>query len=462
MTKKLSFFSLSILIIAAIDSIRNLPSAALFGNMIPFFFLVSAIIFLIPAALVSAELSSLFPDKGGVYHWLFKAFGKRVAMTGIWLQWVNTMVWYPSFLSFIAGTFAYLIDPNLISNKTYLASFVIILFWTLTFVNLKGIYVSARINNVCAIIGTIIPLIALIALGIAWIIKGSPLQISITADTLIPSITDEGNWVSLVAIMASFLGIELAGVHVNDIKNPKANFPKAIFIAALFMFISMVGGSLAIAFVLPADTISLIAGVPEVLKTLLAMLGLPGWFPIITGAIVVGAVGNMINWLISPAKGLLHAAQFGFLPPFFTKTNKAGVAYNILFVQALLVSIFCLLFQLFDTINQFYWFLTALSTELYMIMYLFMFAAGIKLHYHYPERIESFKTPGHSLGVWISCILGCLGCSITIIVSFFPPSAIQIANVSHYFGEIAVGNVLTLTPLLGFFLYEKYNRKKTS
>src|ERR1700683_2627598 len=103
MTKKISFFSLVILIVAAIDNMRNLPAAALFGSSLPFFFVFSAIVFLIPTALVSAELSAAFPEKGGVYHWVDMAFGKKWAMAAIWLQWINTMVWYPTFLSFVAG-----------------------------------------------------------------------------------------------------------------------------------------------------------------------------------------------------------------------------------------------------------------------------------------------------------------------------------------------------------------------
>src|ERR1700722_15525712 len=139
MHKKISFFSLILLIVAAMDSIRNFPAAALFGSSLIFFFVFSAIVFLIPTALVSAELSATFPEKGGVYHWVSTAFGKRWAMTAIWLQWINTMVWYPTILSFIAGTAAYLIDPDLIQNKAYLVTCILIVFWGITLVNLRGI-----------------------------------------------------------------------------------------------------------------------------------------------------------------------------------------------------------------------------------------------------------------------------------------------------------------------------------
>src|SRR5579883_997115 len=264
LNKKISLFSLVLLIIAAIDSIRNLPASALFGSALIFFFIFSAIVFLIPTALVAAELSATFPEKGGVYHWVRTAFGEKTAMLAIWLQWINTMVWYPTILSFIAGTAAYMIDPTLSQNKAYLVSVILIVFWVLTFVNLYGLKVSAKVNSFCALIGMMFPMLLLIALGAVWIASGHPLQIKISTDTVFPALSNSTSWISLIAIMASFLGMELAGVHVTDIHNPQRNFPKALLMAATFILLTMLFGSLAIAFVLPSQEINLVAGVMQV------------------------------------------------------------------------------------------------------------------------------------------------------------------------------------------------------
>lgn len=455
MSKKISLFSLVILIIAAIDNMRNLPAAALFGSSLIFFFFFSAIVFLIPTSLVAAELSATFPDKGGVYQWIRRAFGEKWAMTAIWLQWINTMVWYPTMLSFVAGTAAYLFNPELAQNKLYLISVILAVFWGLTLVNLRGIHVSALVNNIFALIGTIFPMIFLIVLGAIWFFSGQTLQLHLTADTLVPSLGDSTSWVSLIAIMASFLGMELSGVHVNDIKQPQRNFPRAVFLATLFIFISMVLGSLSIAFVLPEKEINLVAGIMQVFSNFFDVFGIKALTPVLTLLIVVGSIGTMINWLISPAKGLLHAAEFGFLPPFFTRKNRAGVASNILLAQAVLVSLFCLIFLLVPSVNAFYWFLTALSTELYMIMYILMFSAAVRLHYKYVDRPKSFKIPGKHLGMWITAFLGLIGCSTTIIVSFFPPDNVNIGSPARYLYMIGIGNLVTISPILLFFLYKK-------
>ena len=84
----------------SIDSIRNLPTTALFGPSLIFFFILGAIFFLLPTGLISAELSSTWPDKGGIYQWTKMAFGEKTGVVAIWLQWINTMVWYPTIFVF--------------------------------------------------------------------------------------------------------------------------------------------------------------------------------------------------------------------------------------------------------------------------------------------------------------------------------------------------------------------------
>lgn len=453
--KKIPLFSLVLLIITAIDSIKNLPASALFGGELIFFFCLSALLFLGPTALVAAELSATFPEQGGVYHWINRAFGKKWAMVAIWMQWINTMVWYPTILSFIAGTFAYLINPTLADNSWFLLSTILVVFWSITLINLKGAHVSAKMNSVCGLIGTALPLMLLALGGAIWVAKGYPTQISFNKESLLPSFNNAGNWVSLIAMMASFLGMELAGVHVNDIKDPQRNFPKAVLYSSGFILISMILGSLAVAIVIPEQEINLTAGVMQVFAKMFNEFGIGMVVPIITILIIIGSIGNITSWLISPAKGLLHAAEFGFLPPTFAKKNKHGVATKILLIQAVLVSIFCFLFICVPSINGAFWFLTALSTELYMIMYVLMFLAAIKLHYTFIDRPKSFKIPGQKMGMWIICIIGLCGCFATIGVSFLPPSNVDVGSSLRYISMICIGNLITISPILGFYWYQK-------
>ncbi len=460
MKKKISLLSLILLVIAAIDSMRNLSAAALFGSSLMFFFILGALIFLIPTSLIAAELSAAFPNKGGIYHWVHKAFGEKTAMLSIWLQWINTMVWYPTILSFIAGTAAYLFDPTWKDNTLYLVGVILTIFWVLTFINMFGLSISAKVNNLCVLIGTIFPLLLLVVLGCIWVLSGEIVHISLDPRDMLPSLGKIDNWTSLVAIMASFLGMELSGVHVNEINNPKKNFPKALFAAASFILISMLFGSLAIAIILPEKEINLVAGVMQVFSSFFEAPHLRFCIPILTSLIVIGSTGGLINWLIAPAKGLLHAAEFGFMPQFFSKVNRYGAASRILLAQAILVSLFCLAFLLVPSINGFYWFLTALSTGLYMMMYILMFLSSLKLHYTHKDRQGSFKIPGKSWGLWTTSLLGLFGSTLTIIVSFFLPEGIDIGSPKNYILMIAIGNIVMISPV-GLFYWYKHCKKTT-
>jgi glutamate:GABA antiporter len=453
-TLNISLFALVMLITGAIDSIRNLPAMALFGSSLIFFFIFSAIVFLIPAALVSAELSSHSPEKSGIFHWVHLAFGKKAGFLAIWLQWINTVAWLPTVLSFVAGTAAYFLHPALAQNKYYLVSVVLITFWSLTWLNLKGLHFSAKFSSICAVIGMIIPMILIVGLAAVWLFLGNPSQIHFTKMDIVPSFHHSENWISLTAIMTAFLGMELATVHVKEIKRPQKTFPRALFFSVLLILSTIILGSLAIAMVLPNDQINLVNGVIQAFTGFFEKYHLSWLVPVITVMLLLGSLGQIISWVISPAKGLLHAAELGFLPAFFTKKNSKGMPSTILLTQAGLVSIICLAFLLMPSVNGSYWLLTALSTQLYMLMYVLMFAAAIFLKYKSKSPPDAFTIPFGKTGMWTACLLGLIGCTITIIVGFIPPSGMNVGGFMHYEILFCSGLIAMILPVVFFYLYQ--------
>lgn len=453
---KISFLALILLIISAVDSNRNLPSSAIFGSPLIFFFLFSALFFLFPSALVAAELSAMFPEEGGIYHWVRAAFGEKMGMLAIWLQWINTVVWYPTILSFIAGTLTYLFDPALMENKAYIICVIVGIFWALTVINLFGISVSAKINTLFASMGTVFPMLLLILLGIIWALAGNTFQIPITLEAIFPSLKKFDTWTALEAVMGSFLGMELSGVHVNHVAHPQKIFPKALLFASIYILLTMLLGSLTLAVVLPSSQINLAGGLMQVFDNFFQVFHLEALVPVMSLLIVIGSIGGMINWLISPAKGLLHAAHYGFLPPFFTQANQYGVAGRILIVQALLVTFFCTALLLLPTVNAFYWFLTALSNCLYMLMYILMFLSAFSLRSKQIER--AFKIPGGRLGLGCICVLGLIGSGLTIFFGFVPPENVNVGSSLRYILMISIGNLALICPVFFFFRYKKLRR----
>lgn len=442
----LSIFSLTMITVGSVDSIRNLPATALFGSQLIAFFVLGAICFLIPTALVSAELASGWPKQGGIYEWVKAAFGKHLGFLAIWLQWIENVIWYPTILSFVAGSIGYLIDPGLANNPYFLWIVIVASFWGATIVNLRGMHSSAWLSNVCAMTGLLLPMSLIIALGAIWIFSGHPIAIAFDASSILPHWRDESMWVSLTAIMMSFCGIEIATVHANDVHQPQHAFPRALILSVMIILSTLILGSLAIAVVLPHDEINLVAGIMQAFHAFLKQYGLTFTMPLVALMLVMGGLGGVSNWIIAPTKGLLVAAHDDHLPLFFQKQNRHGAPTVLLVGQALIVTLLAGLFLFMPSVNGSYWFLTALAAQLYMLMYFIMFLAAIKLRLTAPLHHRPFRIPGGMLGMLLVAGLGMVGVLLTLVVSFIPPTGIDVGHVVHYELSLMIGLLCMCSP----------------
>ena len=326
---------------------------------------------------------------------------------------------------------------------------ILVVFWSLTLLGLSGLRASSAFASFCAIVGMILPMGFIIVLAIIWLLKGNPLAIDLSFNSLIPHWKDTQSWVSLTAIMTSFLGMELAAVHVRNVYNPQRNFPRAMLFSVILILTTMIFGSLAIAFVLPQEKISLVHGVMQAFTNFFQAYHLTALMPVMVILLLLGSLGGMVNWIISPAKGLLLAADNGFLPHWLYRLNHHGVASRILLLQAVLVTLLCSGFLLFPSVNAIYWLFTALSTELYIMMYVIMFVAAICLKTKFASRHRPFAIPGGRLGYYFTCLIGLIGCSITLLVGFFPPeNSMDVGGANHFRIIFTSGIILMLIPAL--------------
>ncbi len=455
----LTVFSLTMITVGSVDSIRNLPATALFGSQLIAFFILGALCFLVPTALVSAELASGWPKQGGVYVWVKEAFGQRAGFLAIWLQWIENVIWYPTILSFVAGTVGYLINPGLASNPYFLWSVVVASFWGVTLINLRGMHSSALFSNICALSGLILPMGLIIGLGGLWISGGNPIQIQFDLPSILPHWHDHEMWVSLTAIMLSFCGIEIATVHANDVENPQRAFPKALIYAVAIILSTLVLGSLAIAVVLPQSDINLVAGIMQAFDAFFAQYHLLWLMPVIAVMLVLGGLGGVSNWIIAPTKGLLVAAKDGNLPAFFQRENKQGAPVVLLVGQAILVTLLSTLFLFMPSVNGSYWLLTALAAQLYMLMYLLMFIAAIVLRIKAPNQPRAFSVPGGMSGLLSVAGLGLIGVLTTLGVSFMPPDGIDVGGIARYETTLVIGLiVMTIPPLVWSWIKARRTR----
>ncbi|MDP3268739.1 MAG: APC family permease [Legionella sp.] len=442
----LTIFSLTMITVGSVDSIRNLPATALFGSQLIFYFILGALFFLIPTALVSAELASGWAKQGGIYIWVKQAFGKRSGFLAIWLQWIENVIWYPTILSFVAGTIGYLINPSLTSNPYFLWSIIVTCFWGATILNLRGMSSSAMFSNICSLAGLLLPMSLIIGLGVAWITQGNPLQIQFDVPSIVPHLADKSMWVSLTAIMMSFCGIEIATVHANDVANPQHAFPRALVYSVGIILSTLILGSLAIAVVLPGKDINLVAGIMQAFEAFFQSYHMHWMMPVVAVMLVLGGLGGVSNWIIAPTKGLLVAAEDGNLPEIFQRTNSKGAPVVMLFTQAAIVTVLSALFLFMPSVNGSYWLLTALAAQLYMLMYFIMFIAAIKLRISEPDHARPFKIPGGMPGMLFVAGIGIIGVLTTLGVSFIPPEGINVGSTARYELTLIIGLILMCLP----------------
>lgn len=451
---KLSVTTLAIMNITAVVSLRGLPSEAIYGPSSAFYYLFAAIVFLIPTAMVAAELAAMFADRqGGVFRWVGEAFGPRTGFLAIWLQWIESTIWYPTVLTFGAVSLAFIgmndtADAVLASNKIFTLVTVLAIYWVATFIAMKGLGWVGKISKWGGMIGTIIPAGLLIILGIVYISTGGHNHMDMSQG-FFPDLTRFDNLVLASSIFLFYAGMEMMGVHVMDVSNPSRNYPKAIIIGSLATVCIFVLGTFALGFIIPAKDINL---------TQSLLIGFDNYFrhfhiswagPIIAVALMFGVLASVLTWVAGPSKGIFTVGKAGYLPPFFQKTNSNGVQRNILLVQGGIVTLLSLLFVVMPSVQSFYQILSQLTILLYLIMYMLMFAAAIVLRYKMKDEPRPFRLGKGNFLMWILGIVGFSGSLLAFVLSFIPPGQIQTGNSAVWYSVLIAGCIVMIViPLI--------------
>ncbi len=437
--------TLTMLNLAIVCTLRGLPIMSEEGLSLVFYFAVSALLFLIPVSLVTAELATGWPPRGpgGVYIWANEAFGSRWGFLAIWLQWIQNIIWFPTILSFIAATLAYIYDPALADNRYYMLAVVLAVYWAGTFANFLGMRISGLLSLVCVISGTIIPGILIIALGAMWLSAGNDVAITLSLAKLVPDLSNIHNVVFLAGAVLMFAGMEVSAAYSHEVRDPKRTYPRSIMLSAIVAVTIMMLGSLSIAVVVPQEEISLVAGVMEAFEKFFISHGVGWTVPFLAMLIVAGSIGELSAWILGPAKGLMITARHGCLPPLLQRTNRKNAPTSILIAQGLVATVATMVFLFMPTVSSSYWILTALSAGLYLLMYLIIYAAAIKLRYSQPEVVRAYTIPGGKPAMWLIAGSGIAGALFTITVGFLTPSQIATGSEVFYESFIIIGTVVT-------------------
>ena len=403
--------------VGSVGYLGSTPATAVFGLASVFLYVLPAFVFLVPVSLVAAELASGW--QGGVYNWVREGISAPMGLLAVWCQFSQTIFYYPALLGYVGSTLAYVIDQNLASNGVYTAAIIIVLFWSGVLVSSRGAPVVARLSSSGTVIGTLIPGALLVVLGVIYLIQGNPSAAPMNVHHVLPPWNGLASIVLVVNSFFTYAGIEVTAVHVDELCNPGREYPRAIFLAMGLVLAVFILPTLAIAWVIPSGQISLTAGVMQAFDSLLTHFGTSFAVPVIAIALAVGALAGMLAWLDGPSEGLLRIGrEQGYLPPYFQKLNRQGIEVHILAAQGAVITIIALLYAFIPTISRAYWIFTAMATQVYLIMYLLMFIAAVRLRRAQPDRPRGYRA--HWLG--LLCLLGGVSSVTAFVIGFVPPS----------------------------------------
>ena len=447
----ISWIALALMTTSSVASLRAAPTMAVYGLAAVFLYLLPAVVFLLPTSLVSAELASGW--NGGVYRWVTEGISAPMGFLAVWCQFAMTIFYYPSLLAFVASTLAYVINPALAGSGLWTAAVIMVCFWAGVYVSSQGTKSIAGLSSMGLVIGTLVPGVLLVVLGLVFLGQGNTSAAPMDAGHILPAWAGLASLVLIVNNFLSYSGMEMNAVHVSSLRNPAKQFPKAMFLAMGLVLLIFVLPALAISWVVPAQQISLTSGVMQAFDAVFGQFGVNWMTPILGVMLVVASLGGMLTWLAGPSKGLLLVSrQYGYLPPFLQRLNKHGVQQNILVAQGAVTTVIALMYAFIPDVSSAYWIFSVITTQVYLIVYLLMFVAAVRLRRTQPDHPRGFKAPA----LMALCVVGFLASIAALLIGFVPSSQFGGGSVALYVSIVAGG--LLIIGLLVPYLFYRFRR----
>ncbi|MEW1992435.1 amino acid permease [Microbacterium sp. NPDC078849] len=441
---------LALLTLVVVASLRSLPAMAIYGLGSITLYLIPAVLFLVPTALVAAELATGW--KGGVYVWVREALGNRWGFTAVWLQWIQNVVWFPTQLAFVAGALAFVfLDPSLSSSGFFTAVIIIVCYWGATLITLRGGDLFAKLGSWGGIIGTLFPAVLLIVFGAVWVFSGEKSQVPLEASAVIPPFTGLASIVLIVSNVLAYAGMEVNAVHVNQMKDPGKGYPRSVFLAAGLILLVFILPTIAIAVAVPKKELGLTNGIMLAFGEYFDHWDM-GWATAVVSALIAaGALASVVTWVAGPSKGVLAAAETGLLPPLLQKRNKAGVQSGILMLQGTIVTILAAIFIIVPNVSAAFVALIDMAAALYLIMYMLMFASAMVLRRKAPDVPRAYRVKALPFVAGV----GFFACLAAFLLAFIPPDGFTAFPAAAYPWIVGVVIVVLGAPPLLFYALRK-------
>ncbi|HKV05930.1 MAG TPA: APC family permease [Candidatus Acidoferrales bacterium] len=385
---------------------------------------LAATLFFLPTTFILAELSTRFPEEGGLYVWTKKAFGEFHGFVAGWTYWVYTFFYFPALLTASVAMCAYVGGSGaayLAQDRPFLLTGAFLLLFAAVALNIVGVGIGKWLQNAGGL-GTYVPLLMLIGMAVyLWHTHGSVTHF--TWSNILP----RWNWDTLnfwPQIAFAFGGLELASSMSEEIRDPRRAFPRAILGSGISIVLIYIAGTMALLAILPAGVVDPKSGVFQALTSGSTMLGI-GFFGIIAAILVVfGNAGGVGATVAGVARIPFVVGIDRYMPAAFGKIHpRWKTPWVAMLVQAGISCVILLVTQINETANSAYYILVSATNILYFIPFAYIYAAVIKLAYgaDRAKNKDAVLIPGGKLGVWVAASLALGIVLAAIALSFIPP-----------------------------------------
>jgi glutamate:GABA antiporter len=411
--RALGFRDLVLFYLATTFSLRWIATAAAAGPVALVFWVIAAACLFVPMVFTVVELSSRYPEEGGVYVWSKRAFGPFSAFMTGWMYWATNLPYFPGLLYFAAANALFVVPagPTTQSLSVSPPYFIAVAVAGLTIavvLNIVGLNVGKWLSNAGAVAGWV-PIALLIAFGLySWRKYGSATPITISS--LKPG-TGLKDLVFLSTIAFAFGGVESASTMGEEIVDARRTVPRAVIAAGVLIAAFYIVNTWCLLLALPKEQISGLQGLLQAVQALATKAGAPWIVPIVAAAITLSALGGVGGWFAATARLPFVAGIDRFLPPVFGKLHpRWHTPYVALLVQAAIAFVFIFLGQAGTSVRGAYDALVSMGIISYFIPFLFMFAAIVKLQRE-PAGPEVLRVPG---GAPVAKLFGVMGFLVSV------------------------------------------------
>ncbi len=436
---KMGITPLALFSLCAVLVVDTLTASAAIGVSSLGWWALILVIFVIPYGLITSELSSAYPGEGGIYDWVKRAFGPSWAIRTTWFYWINVGLWMPAVYIMFAGIFSELFFPEL-SIAAQVMICIALTWGTVWICNISS-DIGVLITNCCAVLKVIV--ISVLGIGGFINVMTNGVANDFSLSSIMPSF--DSGVAFLPALVFNLMGFELVATMTREMKDVK-QMPKVVFLAIGTTVLLYIVGTLGILMALPAEEIGLIAGIIDTLKVLFGD-GAVGHFMTYTLGIVtlITFIGNMVSWTMGSSRAAAESAREGELPPMVGKTSRkysTPVGANI--ITGLVSTAVILIYAMFANSNdELFWSMFAFSSCVFLMPYLLMFPAYLKLKVTDAATPRPFKVPG-SLAMQKVITAVCFIIILQAVVLFIFPDIIFGSVDWQYTLPILVGVVTTI------------------